>query len=122
MEKLFARSVEDASRLLKLTEDDHKLFERVEKACDELVLPEFEKYIERKFNDKTPEIIKKHNLMGIPISKKYGGEGARPLVHALAMERFGQLGLGVITYVDVHQSLAASRSKSGGMRSKSRGT
>ncbi|MDA4118508.1 MAG: acyl-CoA dehydrogenase family protein [Thaumarchaeota archaeon] len=97
MEKLFARSVEDASRLLKLTEDDHKLFERVE----------FEKYIERKFNDKTPEIIKKYNLMGIPISKKYGGEGARPLVHALAMERFGQLGLGVITYVDVHQSLGS---------------
>jgi alkylation response protein AidB-like acyl-CoA dehydrogenase len=107
MEKMFARSVEDASKLLKLTEDDYKLFERVEKACDELVLPEFEKYLERKFNDKTPEIIKKHDLMGIPISRKYGGEGARPLVHALTLERFGQLGLGVITYVDVHQALGS---------------
>jgi alkylation response protein AidB-like acyl-CoA dehydrogenase len=29
------------------------------------------------------------------------------LVHALALERFGQLGLGVITFVDVHQSLGS---------------
>jgi alkylation response protein AidB-like acyl-CoA dehydrogenase len=107
MEKLFARSVEDASKLLKLTEDDHKLFERVEAACDELVLPEFERYVERKFNEKIPEVIKKHRLMGIPIAKKYGGDGARPLVHALTLERFGQLGLGVITFVDVHQALGS---------------
>jgi len=107
MEKMFARSVEDASKLIKLTEDDHKLFERVDKACDELVLPEFERYVERKFNEKIPEIIKKHRLMGIPILRKYGGDGARPLVHALALERFGQLGLGVITFVDVHQSLGS---------------
>jgi alkylation response protein AidB-like acyl-CoA dehydrogenase len=107
MEKMFARSVEDASKLLKLTEDDHKLFERVDKACDELVLPEFERYVERKFNEKIPEIIKKHGLMGIPISKRYGGDGGRPLVHTLALERFGQLGLGVITFVDVHQSLGS---------------
>jgi len=107
MEKLFARSVEDAKKLVDLTEDDHKLFERVEAACDELVLPEFERYVERKFNEKIPEVVKKHRLMGIPIAKKYGGEGSRPLVHALAFERFGQLGLGVITFVDVHQSLGS---------------
>jgi len=107
MEKMFARSVEDAAKLIDLTEDDRKLFERVEAACDELVLPEFEKYVERKFDDQIPVIIKKHRLMGIPIAKKYGGEGARPLVHALALERFGQVGLGVITYVDVHQALGS---------------
>lgn len=107
MEKMFARSVEDASKLVDLTEEDHKLFERVEAACDELVLPEFERYVERKFNDKIPEVIKKHRLMGVPISKKYGGEGSRPLVHALTLERLGQLGLGVITYVDVHQALGS---------------
>jgi alkylation response protein AidB-like acyl-CoA dehydrogenase len=107
MEKLFARSVEDASKLVDLTEDDRRLFEKVEAACDDLVLPEFEKYVERKFNDKIPEVIKKHGLMGIPIAKKYGGLGSRPLVHSLALERFGQLGLGVITFVDVHQSLGS---------------
>jgi alkylation response protein AidB-like acyl-CoA dehydrogenase len=107
MEKMFERSIADASKLVKLTEDDRGLFERVEKACEELVLPEFEKYVERKFNDQIPVIVKKHRLMGIPISKRYGGEGARPLVHALAMERFGQLGLGVVTYIDVHQALGS---------------
>jgi alkylation response protein AidB-like acyl-CoA dehydrogenase len=107
MEKLFERSIRDASKLMKLTEDDHDLFQRVDRACDELLIPEFEKYMERKFNDKVPEVLKKHRLMGIPISKKYGGDGARPLVHSLTIERFGQLGLGVVTFVDVHQALGS---------------
>lgn len=107
MEKMFARSVDDASKLVDLTEDDRRLFERVEAACDDLVLPEFESYIARKFDEKIPEIMKKHRLMGVPISKKYGGEGARPLVHSLTLERLGQLGLGAITYMDVHQSLGS---------------
>jgi alkylation response protein AidB-like acyl-CoA dehydrogenase len=107
MEKLFERSVRDASKLMSLTEDDHDLFQRVDRACDELLIPEFEKYMERRYNDKVPEVLKKHHLMGIPISKKYGGDGARPLVHSLAIERFGQLGLGVVTFVDVHQSLGS---------------
>ena len=67
---------------MKLTEDDHNLFRRVDQACDELLIPEFEKYIERKFNDQVPVILRKYDLMGIPISKKYGGCGcryARPL-------------------------------------------
>jgi alkylation response protein AidB-like acyl-CoA dehydrogenase len=107
MEKLFERSVGDASKLIKLTEDDYGLFQRVDQACDELLIPEFEKYMERKFNDKVPEVLKKYHLMGVPISKKYGGDGARPLVHSLTLERFGQLGLGVVTFVDVHQALGS---------------
>src|SRR5271155_187192 len=107
MEKLFARSIGDASKLVKLTESDHALFERVDQACEELLLPEFEKYMERKFNDRLPEILRKHRLMGIPISKRYGGDGARPLVHSLTIERFGQVGLGPVTYVDVHQALGS---------------
>jgi alkylation response protein AidB-like acyl-CoA dehydrogenase len=107
VEKLFERSIRDASKLMNLTEDDHDLFQRVDRACDELLIPEFEKYMERRYNDQVPEVLKKHHLMGIPISKKYGGDGARPLVHSLAIERFGQLGLGVVTFVDVHQSLGS---------------
>jgi alkylation response protein AidB-like acyl-CoA dehydrogenase len=107
MEKLFERSVGDASKLIKLTEDDYGLFQRVDQACDELLIPEFEKYMERKFNDKVPEVLKKYRLMGVPISKKYGGGGARPLVLSLTLERFGQLGLGVVTFVDVHQALGS---------------
>lgn len=107
MEKLFERSVSDASRLTKLTEEDHRLFARVDQACDELLIPEFERYIERKYNEKVPEILRKHRLMGVPISRAYGGDGARPLVHSLTLERFGQLGLGVVTFVDVHQALGS---------------
>jgi alkylation response protein AidB-like acyl-CoA dehydrogenase len=43
----------------------------------------------------------------VPISKKYGGDGARPLVHSLTLERFGQLGLSAVTFVDVHQALGS---------------
>jgi alkylation response protein AidB-like acyl-CoA dehydrogenase len=107
MEKLFERSIDDASKIMKLGQDDYDLFERVDRACDEILIPEFEKYIERKFDDKLPEILKKYRLMGVPISKKYGGEGARPLVLSLTLERFGQLGLGVVTFVDVHQALGS---------------
>src|SRR2546425_10455896 len=107
MEKLFERSITDVSSLTQLTEDDHRLFQRVDDACGEIVVPEFEKYLERKFNDSLLGILKKHRLMGIPIARQYGGDGARPIVHVLAMERFGQLGLGVITFVDVHQALGS---------------
>ncbi len=107
MEKLFERSISDVSNLTQLTEDDHRLFQRVDDACAEMVVPEFEKYVERKFNDGLLGILKKHRLMGIPIARQYGGDGARPIVHVLAMERFGQLGLGVVTFVDVHQALGS---------------
>jgi alkylation response protein AidB-like acyl-CoA dehydrogenase len=107
METLFERSISDASRLTRLTDDDYALFQRVDEACNELLVPEFEKYMERKFNDKVPQVLKKHDLMGIPVATKYGGSGARPLVHALTLERFGQLGLGIVTFVDVHQALGS---------------
>ena len=46
-------------------------------------------------------------LLGLPISEEYGGKGIGMLLHALAMERFGQLGLGIVTLVDVHQFLGS---------------
>jgi alkylation response protein AidB-like acyl-CoA dehydrogenase len=107
MEKLFERSIGDVSNLTHLTDDDRSLFQRVEDACGEIVVPEFERYIERKFNDALLGILRKHRLMGIPIAREYGGDGARPIVHVLTMERFGQLGLGVVTFLDVHQALGS---------------
>jgi alkylation response protein AidB-like acyl-CoA dehydrogenase len=107
MEKLFERSVADASKLVRLADSDYDLFQRVDMACEELLVPEFERYLERKFNEKVPEVMKKYRLMGVPISRKYGGEGARPLVHSLTLERFGQLGFGAVTFVDVHQALGS---------------
>jgi alkylation response protein AidB-like acyl-CoA dehydrogenase len=90
-----------------LSQKEIDLLAKVDTACEELVTSEYESYIARKYNDQVPVVLAKHALMGIPIEEKYGGHGARPLVHSLAMERFGQLGMGIVTLVDVHQFLGS---------------
>src|SRR5205807_9921562 len=94
-------------RLVGLQEKELALLEVTDRAANELVVSEFERYIERKFNDKVPEVLGKYHLLGVPISERYGGRGARQLLQALFMERLGQLGLGVITFADVHQCLGS---------------
>ena len=105
MEKLFEKSVMDLSRLVRFSDASMELLERVDKASEELLLPEVEHYIARKFNEQTPLLLQKHNLLGMPVAEEYGGLGADALTYTLAMERLGQLGMGVITFMDVHISL-----------------
>jgi alkylation response protein AidB-like acyl-CoA dehydrogenase len=93
--------------LRKLTDEQLKILERVDEACKALYLPEFEHYIAHKYNPETAQILKKFNLMGLTVSPEYGGVGADSLTWALALERFGQLGLSVVTFVDVHCLLAS---------------
>jgi len=107
MEGSFAESVKLANRLSELSDDQLKVLERVDEACKELFVSEFENYIARKYNGETPNVLKKYGLMGLPISPEYGGAGADPVTWALALERFGQLGLSVVTFVDVHCLLAS---------------
>ena len=107
MEALFQETVDQMSSLHLLERDEVELLERVDRACNDLVTSEYESYLERKFNDKAQVILSEHKVMGLPIDKKYGGEGARTLVHSLAMERMGQLGMGIVTLVDVHQFLGS---------------
>jgi len=107
MEPLFQSSVNEVSKLAGLSEKELKILEDADAAASELVTSEFEKYVERKYNPEVPIIMKKHNLMGTPISEKYGGRGARQLVEALSLERMGQAGMGVITFMDVHQCLGS---------------
>ncbi len=107
VDKSFSESIQLANRFRKLNDDQLKILERVDAACEELYLPEFEHYIARKYNEQTAPILKKHGLMGLTVSPKYGGAGADSLTWALALERFGQLGLGVVTFVDVHCLLAS---------------
>ncbi len=107
MEETFLKNIRHLRAFGLLKQEDVGLLERVDVACNELIVPEFEAYLERRFNNQTVPILSKHNLMGIPIDPKFGGEGGRMLLHALAMERFGQLGMGVVTLVDVHQFLGS---------------
>jgi len=99
--------VDQLSKLKLLSDDDLKLLESVDRVCDELSMSEFEAYVERRFNDSAPKILSERNLMGLPISKEYGGKGVNMLLHTLVMERLGQLGMGIVTLVDVHQFLGS---------------
>jgi alkylation response protein AidB-like acyl-CoA dehydrogenase len=107
LESLLQNIVQQMKKIRLLAQGEIELLDKVDGACDELVTSEYESYIERRYNDQGPVVLAKNELMGIPIDEKYGGHGARPLVHALAMERFGQLGMGIVTLVDVHQFLGS---------------
>ncbi len=107
MERLFEESVREVSRLVPLSPDERSILEDAEAAASELITSEFEKYIERKPNPEVPRILARHGLMGVPILEKYGGRGARQLVQALFLERLGQVGMGPVTFIDVHQCLGS---------------
>lgn len=107
MEPIFEASVKEVSRLVGLTKDELSILEDADQAADELVVSEFEKYIERKPNDAVPQVLGKYNLLGVPVETRFGGRGARQLVESLFLERMGQLGMGVITFADVHQCLGS---------------
>jgi alkylation response protein AidB-like acyl-CoA dehydrogenase len=107
LELTFQSSVDQLSKLGLLKKNELELLQRVDEASNELVASEYESYIERKYNEQGPVILSRLNLMGLPIEEKYGGNATRPIVHALAMERFGQLGMGIVTLVDVHQFLGS---------------
>ncbi len=107
MEPLFGAAVEEVRKLVGLTDSELAILADADSAASELVTSEFEKYVERKYNPEAIEVLKRHNLMGVPISERYGGRGARQLVQALFLERMAQSGMGVITFADVHQCLGS---------------
>jgi len=107
LEPTFAKSVSQLQKLNLLKDEDLSLLNQVDEVCSELSIGEFEAYLERRFNDSAPKILADRGLMGLPIDKKYGGRGVGMLVHALVMERLGQLGMGIVTLVDVHQFLGS---------------
>ncbi len=107
MQALFKDAIERVARLRELSEHQLMILDRVDEACQELYFSEFEHYVARKYNEETALVLKKFGLMGLTVSSNYGGLGADSLTWALALERFGQLGLGVVTFVDVHSLLAS---------------
>lgn len=105
MEAIFEKTVEELQAFHKFSEEDFELLSRADKAAEELLVPEMEYYVQRKFNEKIPEILKNNGLMGVPVQEKYGGDGADALVHSLILQRLGQVGMGVVTFLDVQSSL-----------------
>ena len=108
MEELFQRSINEINKLRKFSEDDLKLFELADKVADEIYPEEVNFYLERKFNHKSIDIMKKYNLFGIPVAKEYGGREASPIVSTLVYERLGQVGLGPWSVIAVSIGLAGT--------------
>jgi alkylation response protein AidB-like acyl-CoA dehydrogenase len=107
LEPLFQSSVDEVNRLLGLKKEEVGILEDADAAASELLTSEFEKYVERKYNPEIAGVLKRHNLMGVPIHERYGGRGARQLVEALFLERVGQTGMGIVTFADVHLCLGS---------------
>ena len=107
MEPLFQASVDEVNRLVGLQKKELDILEDADAAAADLLVSEYEKYVERKFNPDALDVLRRRNLMGVPVSEKYGGRGGRQLVEALFLERMGQTGMGVITFADVHLCLGS---------------
>src|SRR6266498_5007104 len=113
MERLFRLKTvvdsgsEDLSKMNFDISDEQKLIlDEVDRACRELRPLEDQAYLAGKFNDHLVTIFKKAQLLGLPISRRYGdGQGADILTYALALERIGREGTGVRTFLSGHVSL-----------------
>ena len=97
----------DLSRMnFDVSDEQRFLLDEVDRACRELRPLEDEAYLTGKFNDRLSSIFRKAQLLGLPISRRYGeGQGADVLTYALALERIGQEGTGVRTFLSGHVSL-----------------
>ena len=107
MEPLFSTSLNDVAETFGLSERSRELLERADRAADELLLPHAEGYLERRVVEAIPRILAEYGLLGLPVSRDYGGEGADMLTYSLAMQRLGQVGMSVVSFTSVHTSLGS---------------
>ena len=105
MEKQIEEAINDLKNVYDFSEEELKVLEDADKAADELSESEFEHYIKREVNPDHAKVLAKYNVLGVPISKKYGGRGCNPLISVLVKERFGQLGMGLSSFVNVQMFL-----------------
>jgi alkylation response protein AidB-like acyl-CoA dehydrogenase len=82
-----------------------KLLADVEAFCQEIRPDEELCYAERKYNDKVKPLALKHNILGMPVPKEYGGRGADTVTYARALARIGREGTGVRTFFSGHTSI-----------------
>jgi len=98
---------EDLSKMnFDVSEEQKLVLDEVDRACRELRPLEDQAYLASRFNEHLVPIFKKAQLLGLPISRRYGeGQGADILTYALALERIGREGTGVRTFLSGHISL-----------------
>jgi alkylation response protein AidB-like acyl-CoA dehydrogenase len=89
-----------------ISDEQRLILNVIDEACKKIRPIEDKCYLEHKFNDELPPILKSAHLLGLPISRKYGeGQGADALTYALALQRIGEEGTGVRTFFSGHTSL-----------------
>ncbi len=89
-----------------VSEDQRLILDEVDRACRELRPFEDEAYLARRYNEHLIPIFRRAQLLGLPISRHYGdGQGADVLTYMLALERIGNEGTGVRTFLSGHVSL-----------------
>jgi len=77
----------------------------VDKACGSIRKNEEECYLEEQINNRIVPAFKKIGMLGCPISTKYGGLGYDVLTYCLALERIGEEGNSVRTFLSAHTSI-----------------
>lgn len=87
------------------TAEREAIFRDVEAFGEEIRPVEELCYVEHKFNDQVLPLAKKHNILGIPVPKEYGGRGADSVTYLRALARIGREGTGVRTFFSGHCSI-----------------
>jgi alkylation response protein AidB-like acyl-CoA dehydrogenase len=89
-----------------ISQEQQLILEVVDKACEKIRPTEDRCYLDHKFNDQVARIFKEAHLLGLPVDKEFGdGQGADALTYSLALERVGQEGTSVRTFLSGHISL-----------------
>ena len=86
-------------------ETSKEILKDVEEFCNELRPIADICYLEHKFNDQIIPLAKKHNILGLPVPKEFGGREADIFTYIKSFERIGMEGTGIRTVFSVHSSL-----------------
>lgn len=78
---------------------------RVDNASKSLREYEEECYLSERINDRIVPVFKNIGMLGCPISTKYGGLGYDFLTYCLALERIGEEGSSIRTFLSAHTSI-----------------
>ena len=87
-----------------MTTDD-RLLADVDAFCNELREHEELCYVEHRFNDRLVPLARKHDILGMPVPREYGGRGASAVTYLRALARIGREGTGVRTFFSGHTSI-----------------
>jgi len=86
----------------RLSDKQKKLLKKVETACKKIRPYEEKTWISKTFNDQRIKIFGRAGLLGLPIDKEYGGLGVDALTNSLCLQRIGQEGSALRTFLSVH--------------------